>query len=133
MLNSVPGRSLSTRASSRTSSPRTCRPSGRGWTVIPWAPASSATRAAWTTLGMPRVRVLRSKATLLRLALKRVMRVAASQREQIPEDLAAFQRLVIEAMIDERAHQRLGLLLGLGVGIVVARHVEKRPAGDPGL
>src|SRR6266852_4882237 len=71
---------------------------------------------------MPMVRVLRSNTTLLRLALKRVMRMTASQREQIPEDLAAFQRLVLEAMIDERAHQCLRLLLSLGIGIVVARH-----------
>src|SRR5438445_8367945 len=89
-------------------------------------------RAAWTTLGIPMVRVLRSNATLLRFTLKRVTRASASQREQIPEDLAALQRLVIESMIDERAHQRLRLLLGLGIGIVVARHVEERPAGHAG-
>src|SRR5437773_3477531 len=90
-------------------------------------------RAAWTTLGMPMVRVLRSNATLLRFALKRAMRTNASQREQIPEDLAAFQRLIVESMIDERAHQRLRLLLSLWIGIVVARHVEKRPAGHARL
>src|SRR5712691_517256 len=82
---------------------------------------------------MPMVRVLRSNATLLRLALKRVMRMTASQREQIPEDLAALQRLVLEAMIDERAQQCLRLLLSLGIGIVVARHVEKGPAGHARL
>src|SRR5437879_8394766 len=85
-------------------------------------------RAAWTTLGMPMLRVLRSSATLLRFTLKEVMRTNASQREQIPEDLAALQRLVIEPVIDERAHQRLRLLLGLGIGVVVAGHVEERPA-----
>src|SRR5439155_13794840 len=90
-------------------------------------------RAAWTTLGMPMVRVLRSNATLLRFALKRVMRTSASKREQIPEDLAAFQRLVVESMIDERALQSLRLLLHLRIGIVVARHVEKRPAGHARL
>src|SRR5712664_3270823 len=90
-------------------------------------------RAAWTTFGMPMVRVLRSSATLLRLALSRVMRMTFSQREEISEDLAAFQRLVIEAMIDEDAHESLGLLLSLGIGIVVARHVEKRPAGHSRL
>src|SRR5713101_5339345 len=90
-------------------------------------------RAAWTTLGMPMVRVLRSNATLLRFTLKKVMRTNASQREQISEDLAALQRLVIESMIDERAHQRLRLLLSLWIGIVVARHVEKRPAGHARL
>src|SRR5207302_8250671 len=89
-------------------------------------------RAAWTTLGMPMRRVLRSSATLLRFTLKRVTRASASQREQIPEDLAALQRLVIESMVDECAHQRLRLLLGLGIGIVVARHVEARPAGHAG-
>src|SRR5258708_20029747 len=82
---------------------------------------------------MPRVRVLRSNAILLRLALKRVMRIAVSEREQIPEDLAAFERLVIEAVIDERAHQRLGLLLSQRIGVVVASHVEQTPAGDPAL
>src|SRR6266849_8739863 len=82
---------------------------------------------------MPMVRVLRSNATLLRLALKRVMRMTASQREQIPEDLAAFERLVLEAVIDERAHQCLRLLLSLGICIVVARHVEKGPAGQKRL
>jgi len=82
---------------------------------------------------MPRVRVLRSNAILLRLALKNVMRMAVSEREQIPEDLAALERLVIEAVIDERAHQRLGLLLSLGIGVVVASHVEQSPAGDPRL
>src|SRR6266581_9544330 len=90
-------------------------------------------RAAWTTLGMPMARVLRSNATLLRFTLKKVMRTNASQREQIPEDLAALQRLVIESMIDERAHQRLRLLLGLWIGVVVARHVEKRPSGHARL
>src|SRR5260221_13878219 len=85
-------------------------------------------RAAWTTFGMPMVRVLRSSATLLRLALSRAMRMTFSQREEISEDLAAFQRLVIEALIGEDAHESLGLLLRLGIGIVVARHVEKRPA-----
>src|SRR5437879_13595391 len=82
---------------------------------------------------MPMVRVLRSNATLLRLALKRVMRMTASQREQIPEDLAALQRLVLEAMIDECAHQCLRLLLSLGIGVVVARYVEKGPAWHAGL
>src|SRR5882672_432837 len=90
-------------------------------------------RAAWTTLGMPMLRVLRSSATLLRFTLKTVMRTNASQREQIPEDLAALQRLVIEPMIDERAHQRLRLLLGLRIAVVVARHVQERPPGHAGL
>src|SRR5437660_12405919 len=90
-------------------------------------------RAAWTTLGMPMLRVLRSSATLLRFTLKEVMRTNASQREQIPEDLAALQLLVIEPVIDERAHQRLRLLLGLGIGVVVARHVEERAPGHAGL
>src|SRR5258705_1784276 len=82
---------------------------------------------------MPSVRVLRSNAILLRLALRRVMRMAGSEREQIPEDLAAFERLVIEAVIDEGAHQRLCLLLSLGIGVVVASHVETSPARDPGI
>src|SRR5256885_6844038 len=128
MLNSVPGRSRSTAASSRTSCARTWRPSGRGWTVIPRAPAPSAMRAASTTLGMPILRVLRSSATLLRFTLRTVMETYASQREQVPEDLPALQRLVIEPVIDEGAHQRLRLLLGLGIGVVVAGHVEERPA-----
>src|SRR5207245_8820320 len=51
------------------------------------------------------------------------------EREQIPEDLPAPERLVFQAMVDESAHERLRLLLRLGIGIVVARHVEKRAAG----
>src|SRR5260221_2766815 len=81
---------------------------------------------------MPSVRVLRSNAILLRLALKSVMRMAASEREQIPEDLAAFERLVIEAVIDESAHQRLGLLPRLGAGGGLANQFGQSPAGDPG-
>src|SRR5262245_37110277 len=47
--------------------------SGRGWTVMPWAPASRASRAAPTTLGMLLLRVFRSVATLLTLTLRRVI------------------------------------------------------------
>src|SRR5258708_20616531 len=90
-------------------------------------------RAAWTTFGMPMVRVLRSNATLLRFALRRVIRMSASQREEVREGLGGFQGVVIESMIDERADQRLRLLLSLWIGVVVARHVEKRPAGHARL
>src|SRR5882672_11152714 len=82
---------------------------------------------------MPRVRVLRSNAILLRLALKSVMQTTVSEHEQIPEDLTAFERLVIEAVIDERTHQHLGLLLSLRISVVVTGHVEQSPAGDPGF
>src|SRR5690349_1188433 len=133
MLNSAPGYSRTTLARSRTSFARTCRPSGRGWTVIPLAPASSAMRAARTTLGIPIVRVLRSKAILLRLTLRNVTAATLSQREQIPEDLAAPERLIVEAVIDEGAHQDLGLLLRRRIGVIVASHVEERSAGDDRL
>src|SRR5262249_12116745 len=129
MLNSAPGFSRTTAASSRTSPARTWRPSGRGCTVMPCAPAASAMRAAWTTSGIPTVRVLRRSATLLRLALSEVI-TRPSQGQQVPEDPAALQRLVLPATVEQHAHQRLGLLLGERVGIVVARHVEERAARD---
>src|SRR5712691_330442 len=132
MLNSVPGRSRRIAASSRTSFARTCRPSGRGCTVTPCAPASSTRCAARSTLGIPIVRVLRSSATLLRLALSSVIRFSL-ERQQIPEDLPAPERLVFQAVVDESAHERLRLLLRLGIGIVVARHIEKRAAGHERL
>src|SRR6516164_3769495 len=56
--------------------------SGRGWTVMPWAPASRHSRAALTTLGRPWVRVLRRVATLLTLTLSRV--IASSPRVAFP-------------------------------------------------
>src|ERR1041384_4549212 len=49
------------------------RASGRGCTVIPWAPASIAIRAHPVTLGIPSARELRSSAILLRFTLSRVM------------------------------------------------------------
>ena len=67
MLNSARGHCVISAASSCTSAARMWRSSGRGWTVMPCAPASSAMVAARVTLGMPSVRVLRSSATLLRL------------------------------------------------------------------
>src|SRR5215467_1023293 len=127
MLNSAPGFSRTTAASSRTSPARTWRPSGRGCTVMPCAPAPSAMRAAWTTSGIPTVRVLRRRATLLRLALSEVIALP-SQGQQVPEDPAAPERLVLQAVVQQRAHQHLGLLLSERVGIVVARHVEERAA-----
>src|SRR5712692_1325206 len=69
MLNST----VSIAARSSTSCVRMWRPSGRGWTVIPWQPASMHVRAACTTLGRSPPRALRSVAILLRLTLSLVM------------------------------------------------------------
>ncbi len=73
MLNSQPGHLSSSCDKAATSGARTWRPSGRGCTVTPSAPASSASTAACSTLGMPIVRELRNKATLLRLTLSAVI------------------------------------------------------------
>src|SRR5690349_383442 len=57
-----------------TSSTRMCRWSGRGCTVMPAQPASTATRAATTGSGHACPRELRSTATLLTLTLRAVTR-----------------------------------------------------------
>ena len=72
MLYSACGHCCSSVASSKTSLRRMWRSSGRGCTVMPSAPASSASVAARSTLGMPKWRVLRNKATLLTLTDKAV-------------------------------------------------------------
>src|SRR5581483_10440338 len=87
-------------------------------------------RAAFSTSGIPDVRVLRRSATLLRFTLSDVI---GSQLQQVAEHLPASQRLVLETMIDQRSHERLALLLGHGVAVVVARHVEEGPAGHERL
>src|SRR5579862_3759635 len=53
--------------------------SGRGWTVMPWAPALSAISAMRTTLGMVPTRELRRVATLLTLTLSFVTRDLRNQ------------------------------------------------------
>src|SRR3974390_1009288 len=85
-------------------------------------------RAARTTSGMPIVRVFRSKAILLMLALSCVAAMAL-EREQVPEYAPALQRLEFQAVIEKSAHQRLRLLLGPRIGVVVPTHVEERAAG----
>ena len=73
MLSStVPRRGASSAARARTSAGLMWRSSARGWTVIPGAPAATATRAASTTLGTAPPRELRSVATLLTLTLSLV-------------------------------------------------------------
>src|SRR5882672_3603284 len=111
MLNSVAGQWRSNAASSPTSGARTWRPSGRGCTVMPSAPASSAIRARCSTLGMPIVRVLRRSATLLRLTLSEVMvRKIGQQRSkltQIVQDAARVQRLAVEMVANQMAQNEL--------------------------
>src|SRR3989442_2627978 len=80
MLNSTLGWSRNNSASSRTSGGFTCRWSGRGCTVIPWAPAAMHRSAASTTLGIPRLREFRSNATLFRLTLRRVNKRSGPRR-----------------------------------------------------
>src|SRR5574340_481553 len=112
-----------------------CRPSGRGCTVMPCAPASRTMAAARITLGMPSVRELRSKATLLRLTLSLVMRQGATERSWLPgrsqlleiaQQRPCVQNLIAEVMIDQHAHQGLALLLRGGAGVVVRLHIDQR-------
>jgi len=58
-------------ANSNTSVRRICRSSGRGWTVMPSAPASCASAANRNTLGTAVRREFRRRATLFRLTLRR--------------------------------------------------------------
>ena len=70
MLSSQAGRqSRINSAIAGTSLPRICRSSGRGWMVMPSAPASWASRANSSRSGTPVRRELRSNAILLRLTL----------------------------------------------------------------
>ena len=48
--------------------------------MIPWAPAAMQRSAAWTTLGIPRLREFRSNATLFRLTLRRVNKGSGPRR-----------------------------------------------------
>src|SRR6476659_5089838 len=67
MLNSAPGNRRTRLASTGTSERRMCRSSGRGWTVMPCAPACSAIRAMASTDGQGRLRRLRRSAMALTL------------------------------------------------------------------
>jgi hypothetical protein len=49
-----------------------CRSSGRGWTVMPCAPASTQVCATRSTSGTLPPRALRSVAALLTLTLRRI-------------------------------------------------------------
>src|SRR5688572_5493088 len=94
---------------------------------MPWAPASSAVRAARTMLGMPSARVLRSVAILFRFTLSFVMRPRLELLE-IAQQLPRVQHLIAEVMVDERAHERLRLLLRDRARVVAGLHVEERLA-----
>src|SRR5688572_30592878 len=97
---------------------------------MPCAPASSAVRAARTTLGMPSSRVLRSVAILFRFTLSFVTRPPSPRLEllEIAQQLSRVQHLIAEMMVDERAHERLRLLLRDCARVVPALHVEERLA-----
>src|SRR5690606_33144921 len=79
MLNSTP-RAWHSFAKASTSSARMWRASGRGCTVMPWAPASRQARAARTTSGALPPRELRSTATLLTLTLRTVIGASLARR-----------------------------------------------------
>src|SRR5690606_31835855 len=109
------------------------RPSGRGCTVMPCAPASMQMRAQRVTLGMPIVRVLRSSATLLRLTLSRVMEgplERVSKLLQLDQQLARVERALIEVLPDQPAHELLALGRGERIAEIAARHVEQRLAAQ---
>src|SRR6476661_8730698 len=72
MLNSACGHAFISAARSSTSRARMWRSSGRGWIVMPSAPASNAKVAAPTRFGMSSARLLRSSATLLTLTERAV-------------------------------------------------------------
>ena len=81
MLYSRPGHCLSSAAKSVTSAARIWRSSGRGWTVMPWAPACRHNWAARSTLGIPKWRVLRTSATLLTFTDRAVRGWAEAEAE----------------------------------------------------
>src|SRR5690606_9311315 len=83
MLYSTPAAASAMRS---TSSVRICRWSGRGCTVMPWHPASIATRAACAGSGWSPPRALRSTATLLTLTLSRVIRASAARLGRLVPD-----------------------------------------------
>src|SRR5689334_3290992 len=78
MLNSAPGNWRTRLASTGTSARRMWRSSGRGWTVMPWAPASRAMRASSSREGQGRLRRLRKSA----MALTFTERAAAMSHPQ---------------------------------------------------
>src|SRR5712692_7171224 len=87
MLNST----VSIAARSSTSCVRMWRPSGRGWTVMPWQPASMQVRAACTTLGRSPPRALRSVAILLRLTLSLTIDLISQLLEALLRSLHHLQ------------------------------------------
>src|SRR5512145_213923 len=134
MLNSAAGHRRSSSARSATSLARTWRPSGRGCTVIPSAPASSASTAAWVTLGIPIDRVLRTRATLFRFTLRAVMAGPSSRLEfpQVLQDAPRVQRLAAEMVANHPAQQTLGFGCDAFVVEAPGRHREQRAARHPG-
>src|SRR5512147_3180800 len=129
MLNSAAGQPASSAASSCTSSPRTCLPSGRGWTVMPSAPASSAMTANFFTLGMPRLRVLRTRAILFRLTESAV---TASQFLQVAQDATRVQRAAFEMVANDQSQHRPRLAGDLRRAELAGGHRQRRRTGHAG-
>src|ERR1035441_7092110 len=99
-----------------------CRPSGRGWTVMPCAPASSAAFASSTTLGIDKGRWLRSKAILLTLTDSAVVRRRASR----PVVIRGF---IVSASGRERlcVEHDLPRAQGVGAEMIVKLCAQDRP------
>ena len=109
MLNSRSGQACISTARSRTSSARIWRSSGRGCTVMPLAPACRHKVAARVTLGMPRWRVLRTSATLLRLTESDVVFIGHRDCRSII--ICRVRRVVHPAMVIQQRAQ-LGFEFG---------------------
>src|SRR5687768_11058177 len=131
MLYSAPGCASMRAATWSTSSGRICRRSGRGCTVIPWAPASRQIRAARTRSGIPLVRVLRRVATLLTLTESRVMSGAATP---FPARRGSEHDLRGGHDVDPLGSEHVALVLqdSEDDGAGVERH-DERPALHRGL
>src|SRR5678816_3499514 len=108
-----------------------CRASGRGCTVMPWAPASRHVLAACTTSGSDPPRELRSTAILLTLTLSAVAissvidAGAVSLRRRLglrSGDLAGLGLLAQAAQLDRVDHRGLVPAARTGAGRIQAEH-----------
>src|SRR4029079_1755213 len=115
MLNSISGLCcFSHPAISVTSAGRMCRPSARGCTVIPGAPAATAISTARSTLGSSPPRELRSVAILLTLTEREIMtrqrQVSLPQRspDRVCDLFGPRLHGRLIASFDHDAQQRLG-------------------------
>src|SRR5688500_12499137 len=96
---------------------------------MPSAPASSAIRAACSTLGIPLLRVFRISATLFRLTLSAVMAVAL-QLPKVLQDAPCVQRLAIEVIANNLSQQRLAFGNHLRMLEIARGHRDQRATAD---